>query len=172
MTIKPGKKPKRRGDRHELIRGLPGTNTPPLYKPKKGSKFADPEEILQDQVNQALTQIGQYQFRIPASVYAKAHDQSIRGWPDSPLITRLGPGLALLTGLELKKEGKTMSKGQVDLEPVIGTVEADNWDRAWAIILWHRDAVEHVRALLRRYPLLPPPTLLGAQAPVAPAEIK
>jgi hypothetical protein len=151
--IKPGRKPKRRGDRFGLMRAADVGNLPDLFKPKKGSKFADPEEILQDTVNQALEAAGQYQFRIPASVYQRANDKSITGWPDSPMITRLQPGLALLGPLELKKEGKTLSDGQAKLQPILGTVEADNWPAAWAYILWFRSAVEHVRRLLQVNPL-------------------
>ncbi len=155
--IHPGKRPKRKGDRHAILREAGIGDLPPLYKAKKGSKFADPEEILQEQVNSALDFLGQFQFRIPASVYAKANDKSITGWPDSPMITRLMPGLALLGPLELKRAGGTLSQGQELLRPILGTVEADNWESAWAYILWFRAAGEHVRKLLELNPLPPLP---------------
>lgn len=156
--IKPGKRPKRKGDRLDLMRAAGVGDLPPLYKARKGSKFADPEDILQNEVNEALLAAGQFQFRIPASVYHKANDKSITGWPDSPMITRLQPGLALLGPLELKREGKELSDGQKKLQPILGTVEADNWAAAWAYILWFRSAVEHVRALLQVHPLPPLPS--------------
>jgi hypothetical protein len=147
------KKPKRRGDRLDIMRAAGIGDLPPLFKAKKGGKFADPEETLQNEVNEALDAMGQYQFRIPASVYSRANDKSITGWPDSPMITRLQPGLALLGPLELKKSGKTLSDGQIKLQPILGTVEADNWSAAWAYITWYRAAVAHVTKLLIANPL-------------------
>lgn len=150
-------KPRRKGDRLGIMRAAGVGDLPPLFKAKKGGKFADPEDILQEQVNEALDAMGQYQFRIPASVYSRANDESITGWPDSPMITRLQPGLAILCPLELKKEGKTLSDGQRKLQPILGTVEADNWEDAWAYIQWSRKAFDHVAMLLRTYPLPPLP---------------
>ncbi len=150
--IKPGKKPRRKGDRFAEMRAAGVGDLPPLYKAKKGSKFADPEEILQDQVNQLLDFKAQFQFRIPASVYQKANDKAITGWPDSPMITRLMPGLALLGPLELKREGKVMSEGQERLRPILGTISADNWDDAYAYICWYWAVLEHVKALLAANP--------------------
>lgn len=167
--IKPGRKPKRRGDRFGEMRAAGIGNLPPLFKARKGSKFADPEEILQHEVNEALLAAGQFQFRIPASVYQKANDKSITGWPDSPMITRLQPGLAILGPLELKRAGKVLSDGQKKLQPILGTVEADNWPAAWAYILWFRSAAEHVRRLLQVNPLPALPDALQAEGP-RPAE--
>lgn len=170
--IKPGRKPKRRGDRFGEMRALGVGDLPPLFKAKRGSKFADPEETLQNEVNEALLAAGQYQFRIPASVYQRANDKSITGWPDSPMITRLQPGLALLGPLELKKEGKTLSDGQARLQPILGTVEADNWPAAWSYILWFRSATEHVRRLLQVNPLPALPTEMEAKPPASPKEVE
>ena len=73
------KKPKRREDRHAMIRGLPSSIVPPIVVPRKGAKYAEPEDTLQNEVNEALSRAGQFYFRIPAHVYAKANDKSIKG---------------------------------------------------------------------------------------------
>ena len=165
------KKPKRKGDRFDVMRAADLGTLPPLYKAKKGSKFADPEDILQDEVNQTLEAAGQFQFRIPASVYQKANDKSITGWPDSPMISRLQPGLALLGPLELKREGKELSDGQKRLQPILGTVEADSWPKAWAYIQWWWTAREHIRRLLQLHPMPPMPEILQAAGPAKPERI-
>jgi hypothetical protein len=160
--IKPGRKPKRRGDRFGEMRAAGVGNLPALDKPRRGKKFADPEDILQEDVNQTLSRAGQFHFRIPASVYHKAHDRSIAGWPDNPMITKLQPGLALLGPLELKREGETLSDVQVEKQSLLGTYEADTWPKAWGYIQWYWKAVEHVRRLLEARPL---PPLPDAQRP-------
>ena len=147
----------RRGDKFGIMRELGVGNRPPLDKPRRGKKFADPEDILQEEVNETLTRMGQFHFRIPASVYRKAHDSSIAGWPDNPMITRLQPGLSLLGPLELKRQGETLNDAQLEKQALMGTVEADNWPAAWGYIQWFRAATEHVRRLLTDRPLPPLP---------------
>lgn len=154
--IKPGRRPKRKGDRHAILRAAGIGDLPPLFKPRTGKKFRDPEQILQDEVNEYLARANQFHFRLSAHVLAKAHDDSVTGWPDNPMITCLQPGLALLGPLELKKEGEPLSAGQVEKQTVLGTVRADNWTDAEAYIRWYWKAVEHVRRLLA---LNPPPPL-------------
>lgn len=147
------KRPRRMGDKFAIMRAAGVGNLPSLDKPRRGKKFADPEDILQEDVNQTLARAGQFHFRIPASVYHKAHDRSIAGWPDNPMITRLQPGLAILGPLELKRQGETLNDAQVEKQALIGTFEADNWPLAWAYINWFWKAVDHVRRLLDAYPL-------------------
>jgi hypothetical protein len=151
------KRARRQGDKFAIMRAAGIGNLPALDKPRRGKKFADPEEVLQDEVNQTLVRAGQFFFRIPASVYHKAHDRSIAGWPDNPMITRLQPGLALMGPLELKREGETLSDVQVEKQALLGTYEADTWPKAWAYIQWYWKAVEHVRRLLLAQPLPPAP---------------
>lgn len=158
------KRPRRQGDKFDIMRAAGIGLLTNLDKPRRGKKFADPEDILQEEVNQILARAGQFHFRIPASVYHKAHDRSIAGWPDNPMITRLQPGLALLGPLELKREGETLSEVQVEKQALIGTFEADNWPLAYGYIQWYWKAVEHVRRLLDARPL---PPLPGAKRPDA-----
>jgi len=152
------KRPRRQGDKFAIMRAAGVGNLPDLDKPRRGKKFADPEDILQEEVNQTLARANQFHFRIPASVYHKAHDRSIAGWPDNPMITKLQPGLALLGPLELKREGETLSDVQVEKQALLGTVEADTWAKAYGYITWYWKAVEHVRRLLDARPLPPLPT--------------
>lgn len=149
------KRPRRQGDKFDIMRAEGVGLLPTLDKPRRGKKFADPEDILQEDVNQTLARAGQFHFRIPASVYHKAHDRSIAGWPDNPMITKLQPGLALLGPLELKREGETLSEVQVEKQALLGTFEADNWPLAWAYIQWFWKTTELVRRLLAANP--PPP---------------
>lgn len=151
------KKPRKRGDKFDIMRAAGVGNLTSLDKPRKGKKFADPEDVLQNEVNEALDRSGQFHFRIPASVYQKAHDRSIAGWPDNPMITRLQPGLALLGPLELKRQGETLNEAQLEKQALMGTVEADSWVKAYDYIVWFRLAVEHVRGLLAKNPLPPLP---------------
>lgn len=147
------KRPRRKGDKFAIMRAAGVGNLPTLDKPRKGSKFADPEDILQEEVNETLSRAGQWYFRIPASVYHKAHDASIAGWPDNPMITKLMPGLALLGPLELKREGSTLNDAQVQKQALMGTVEADNWPAAYGYIQWYWRAVERFRCWLRDNPI-------------------
>jgi hypothetical protein len=164
-VIRPGRRPKRKGDRFDLMRAAEVGDVPPLYKPRRGSKFADPEDILQGQVNEALGRAGQFHFRLSAHVLDRANDSSVKGWPDNPMITKLQPGLALLGPLELKKEGRTLSAGQVEMQKHLGTVEADSWEKAWAYVLWFRASVDHVKRLLLANPL----PALPAEGPMSEA---
>lgn len=147
----------RKGDRFALMRAEGVGTLPNLDKPRRGKKFADPEDVLQEEVNETLSRMGQFHFRIPASVYRRANDKSIAGWPDNPMITKLQPGLAILGPLELKREGETLHESQLEKQALMGTFEADNWPLAWAYIQWFRSAVDHVRQLLAKEPLPPLP---------------
>lgn len=153
MKLNPYRKPKNKGDKYALMREANAGTLPPLYENKIGTKYADPEDVIQHEVNKILKIMGQFQFRIPASVYSAANDKSITGWPDSPMITRLQDGLALMGPLELKRRGKTMSDAQVKMQGVIGTVEADNFEYAYEYIKWYRIAYDHIKNLLQKFPL-------------------
>lgn len=157
MTIGRRSRPRRKGDKYDLLRKAEGTNATALHKPRRGNKFADPEDVLQGETNELLALAGQFQFRLSAHVLAKAGDASIGGWPDDPMITPIQPGLALMGPLELKKPGETLRPNQIDMQTNIGTVMADTFRAVEAYLKWFRDAHEHVRRLLVAHPLPPLP---------------
>lgn len=154
---------KRRTDRNELLRGVQGAIVPEPFKVRKGKKFADPEDILQNETNELLARAGQFHFRLSAHVLSKAHDASIGGWPDNPLISKLVPGLSILGPLELKRPGEDLRPNQQEMRANIGTVMADNLKDVDAYFNWFRSAHEHIQRLLVRHPLPPLPSDPPAQ---------
>ncbi len=136
---------------------MAGALVPDLVEGRTGSKYEDPEDILQGEVNRVLGLAGQLQFRISANVYQKAGDDSIAGWPDSPMLSKLGPGLFLGGPMELKRVGETLNPSQLRMQAQIGTVEIDTWAGAWAYMQWYWKARDHVARLLALNPLPPLP---------------
>lgn len=151
-------RPRPKGDRFGLMREANVGNLPTLVPKRTGKKYRDPEEILQGEVNDYLAISNQFHFRLSAHVLSKAHDDSVAGWPDNPLISRLQPGLALLGPLELKKQGEDLSAGQVQKQILMGTVVADKWETAESYIKWYWKALAHVRRLLDANPIPPAPS--------------
>ncbi len=154
MKNRERKRPK--GDKYALLRTAPGANVPDAVPGRAGRKYADPELVLQGEVNDLLKTINQFHFRLSAYALARAGDESLGGWPDNPMIIRLAPGLALLGPLELKKPGETLRPNQVRMQAQIGTVEVDTYKAAEAYAYWFRGMGEAVRAHLRDNP---PPAL-------------
>ena len=142
-------KPKRRGDRHSLIRGVPGTITPPQYKKPPRVTGARPEAELQAMVNQLLDRMGVYYFRLSAQILSGHGDKSVGGWPDNPIIIPIAPGMSLIFPLELKKQGETMRPNQLEMAERIGTICADNWEDACRFIAWADQTAEKVRNLMK-----------------------
>ena len=157
MRIIKRKRPRRKGDKFELMRNLPDALLPAEFRPRRGNKFADPEDILQGEVNELCIRTNQFQFRLSAHVLERAHDWTVSGWPDDPLITKLAPGLALLGPLELKKPGEALNEHQERLKPILGTVVADDFKTAEAYFHWYRRAVDVLKIFLRDNPLPPAP---------------
>lgn len=149
------KRPRRRDDKWALMRNVEGANVPDQFRPRKFKADADPEAILQHQVNETLAKAGQFHFRLSEHVLSRAGDWTVAGWPDNPVITKLMDGLCLLGPLELKRVGETLNPSQVKMQPILGTVEADSFEKAYAYICWYWKVVEHVQGLLRKFP--PPP---------------
>ena len=150
--IKPGARPKRREDRHSLLRTIPTSIVPPQFKKPPKVKGAAPEAILQGEVNDYLDATGTYYFRLSERLLAKGGDKSAGGWPDNPIIIRLIPGLSLLFPLELKKQGEGLRPNQLEMQERIGTVMADNWKDAEAYMVWARATAAYIEGLLRRFP--------------------
>ena len=145
-----------KGDKWAGLRTTPGAIVPALVEGRTAAKYADPEDILQNEVNNVLHEASRFQFRISANVYAHAGDDSIAGWPDSPLFERLAPGLALCGPMELKRVGETLNPSQLDMQRHLGTVEIDNWETAWAYMVWFWAMAESMKKYLA---LNPPPPL-------------
>ncbi len=150
-----------KGDKYSELRAANVGLLPAGTESRTLDKYADPEDVLQTSVNNVLKVSNQFQFRIPASVYAAAGDKSIAGWPDSPMITRLASGLFLGGPLELKRKGETLNPSQRDMQPLIGTVKADTWEASWAFIKWYWEMVEKFKAFVRDNP--PPPLPKGVE---------
>lgn len=146
--IKPGKKPKRRGDRHDLIRAVEGTLAPTQFKNPPKVKGAAPEAILQAEVNEALDAMGLYYFRLSERLLAKGGDKSAGGWPDNPIIIPIIPGMSLLFPLELKKQGETLRPNQLEMQARIGTIMKDDFDGAYGYILWARKMAEKIKIMV------------------------
>lgn len=144
------KKPKRRGDRHELIRNLPDAIVPPKYKEPIKIKNAPPESELQEEVNKTLKRMRLYYFRLSAQVLSGHGDRSVGGWPDNPIIIPIAPGVSLLFPLELKKMGETMRPNQIEMQERIGTICADNWGDAWDYIQWAEKMGERFKTFFRK----------------------
>jgi hypothetical protein len=165
------KRPRRHGDKFGLMREAGVGNLPPLYVPRKGKKFQDPEDILQGETNELLARAGQFNFRLSAHVLSKAHDASIGGWPDNPLISKLIPGLSLLGPLELKRPGEDLRPNQLEMQNNIGTVRAESFPTVEKYLQWSRDAAEVIRRHLMDHPLPPAPCdVVGATRPAKPEQ--
>jgi hypothetical protein len=143
---------KRRGDRFALMRDIPGVQVTRLTPKPKRIKGADPEAILQGQVNECIDKGGMYQFRISEHVLAHG-DSTVGGWPDSPIIMKVVPGMSLIFPLELKKRGQVLRPNQLDMQEQIGTVMADNWEDAWDFIRWAREMHDLVCKWARNNPM-------------------
>jgi hypothetical protein len=142
------KKPKRQGDRHEMLRNLDGTIVPPKYKKPIKDRSAPPESELQESVNKLLKKMGLYQFRLSAQLLSGHGDRSVGGWPDSPIIIKLAPGVSLIFPLELKKRGEVMRPNQLEMQDRIGTICADNLDDAIKYVYWAVSFAEQMKKAL------------------------
>ncbi len=61
MKNRDRKRPK--GDKYALIRAVPGALVPDAVPGRAGRKYADPEMVLQGEVNDLLKTINQFHFR-------------------------------------------------------------------------------------------------------------